>query len=394
VSVPVCVVDASVGVKWFRNEPGSSEARELLARHIGGELALAVDSLFLHEVLRVASRDAHAEDAVRVWADLAALDPAVAPLLEAVREALIQVDEVGRDVRKYRDAVFHDPDRLAAVEARLDLIAGLKRKYGRSVTEILEFGRKAREELRRLENSAEIVAELEARASRQRAALEVAAAELTALRREVAGRLEEAIEASLAELEMKGTRFVVGLEPVQPPTAAGAERVEFLFSPNPGEPPKPLARIASGGEMSRVMLALKAVLAETDAIPTMIFDEIDTGVGGGAAQAVAEKLATIALARQVICVTHLPRIAAMADAHHYIMKESAGGRTGTRVKTLSPAEREHEVARMLAGHPPTPITLAHAREMLEQGERAKRALRASRLEVAASGAGGPQSEKA
>lgn len=316
--------------------------------------------------------------------EIAAVDPSVAPMVETVRQAAFQLDDVSRDIRQYRDAVFFDPGRLAEVEARLDLISQLKRKYGSSEAEILAFGQKAREELQRLENSAELLAELERQAQEQREALVARARGLSDLRRRVAEGLEKAIESSLGDLGMKKTRFVVSFEPEDPPGPRGAEKVEFLFSPNPGEPPKPLSRIASGGEMSRVMLALKAILAETDEISTMIFDEIDTGVGGGAAQAVGEKLAAIALSRQVVCVTHLARVASLADAHHFIVKETANGRTETRVKTLTAEERVEEVARMLAGHPPTPITLAHAKEMLEQGEATKAALRAARTEAAAS----------
>ncbi len=322
--------------------------------------------------------------------EIASVDATAAPMLEAVRQAALQLDDVSRDVRQYRDAVFFDPARLAEVESRLDLIGGLKRKYGSSVAEILAFGRAAREELERLENSAEFLAELEARAGRERAALDAAAARLGDLRREVAKDLARAVEASLGDLGMKKTRFEVSFEPEDPPGPRGAEKVEFLFSPNPGEPPKPLSRIGSGGETSRVMLALKAILAEADEISTMIFDEIDTGVGGGAAQAVGEKLAAIALVRQVVCVTHLARVASLADSHHFILKETAGGRTQTKVKTLAADERVEEVARMLAGHPPTPITLAHAKEMLEQGETAKAALREARTEAAS----GPRSRPA
>lgn len=321
--------------------------------------------------------------AVSALEDIVAVDPAIAPALEAVRQAAVQVDEVSRDVRQYRDSVFFDPARLAEVESRLDLLTSLKRKYGATVAEVIAFGRQARAELERLANSAELLAGLEERAKNELAGLAAAAGSLSELRRSVAAKLELAIEQSLGDLGMKKTVFGVSLVPQDPPGPKGAERVEFLFSPNPGEPPKPLSRIASGGEMSRVMLALKAILAETDEIGTMIFDEIDTGVGGGAAQAVGEKLAAIALTRQVVCVTHLARIASLADAHHFIEKETSGGRTQTGVRTLGPEEKVGEVARMLAGHPPTPITLANAKEMLEQGESAKAALRASRREAAA-----------
>jgi len=315
--------------------------------------------------------------------ETAVLDPAAAPLAEAVRQAAVLVDEAARDVRRYRDEVFFDPARLAEVESRLDLISGLKRKYGASVEEVLAYGERARAELERLARSAELLEQLKARAEEERGALVRAAAELSQLRREVAAGLARAVEVSLADLGMGKTKFEVGFTPEDPPGPRGAEKVEFLIAPNPGEPPKPLARIASGGELSRIMLALKTILAESDEIPTMIFDEIDSGVGGGAAQAVGEKLAALALGRQVLCVTHLARIASLADAHHFITKETVDGRTHTVVTTLGPDERRAEIARMLAGHPPTPITLAHAQEMLEQGEATRAALRRARAQAAA-----------
>ena len=366
-------------------EEGLQSERRLLAnaekRHEAAARAYAC--LYSGEGGGAASAHDQLGRALTALEEMAAMDPDQGPLVETVRQALFQLDDAARDVRQYRDAVFFDPGRLAELESRLDLLGGLKRKFGSSVEEILAFGAQAREELVRIENSAELLIKLEAEAGKQKAELGEAAGRLSEVRHRVAGGLEQAIEASLGDLGMKKTRFVVGFEPEDPPGPRGAEKVEFLFSPNPGEPPKPLNRIASGGEMSRVMLALKAILAEADEIPTMIFDEIDTGVGGGAAQAVGEKLTTIALSRQVVCVTHLARIASLSDAHHFILKETMEGRTQTRVKTLDGDDRVAEVARMLAGHPPTPITLAHATEMLEQGLGAKRALRDARTEAAA-----------
>lgn len=327
--------------------------------------------------------------AVAALEEITAFDPAQAPLLEAVRQAAVQVDEVSREISRYRDAVFFDPDRLAEIESRLDLIGSLKRKYGSTLAEVIAFGRQARAELERLERSAELITELTERVASERQALDSVAAELSKLRRALAARLEQTIVASLADLGMKNTLFKVNLEPEAEPGPRGADRAEFLFSANPGEPPKPLSRIASGGEMSRVMLALKAILAESDEIGTMIFDEIDTGVGGSAAQAVGEKLATIALSRQVVCVTHLARIASLADHHLFIEKETSRGRTTTGVRVLGPDERVAEIARMLAGHPPTPIALANAREMLEQGVKVKQTLRAARVGTGVAGAAPP-----
>jgi len=363
------------------------EERRLLAsaekRHEAA--ARAYSSLYGGDGAGPASAHDQLGRALGALEDMAVMDPGVGPMLEAIRQASYQVDDTARDVRQYRDAVFFDPGRLAEVESRLDLITSLKRKYGASVAEVLAFAAGAGAELERLSNSAELLGQLEDEARTQRADLGTLAGRLTELRQRVAGSLEGAIETSLGDLGMKKTRFQVGFVPEDPPGPRGAEKAEFLFSPNPGEPPKPLSRIASGGEMSRVMLALKAILAETDEISTMIFDEIDSGVGGGAAQAVGEKLATIALARQVVCVTHLARIASLSNAHYLISKEATGGRTETRVKTLTAEERVEEVARMLAGHPPTPITLANAKEMLEQGLGTIQTLRARRAEAVGAG---------
>lgn len=381
-------------LRFQADEIERAKLRDGEEEELAGERRLLANAEKRHEAAAVAYACLYSGDGgvgsahdqlgrvVAALGDIAEVDPSVAPTLEVVRQAAVQIDEASRDVRQYRDGVFFDPGRLAELESRLDLLASLKRKYGSTVAEVLAFGRESRAELERLENSAELLSRLEERATAQKDDLGLACARLSEFRRELAGDLERTVVGSLADLGMKKTVFGVSLSPEDPPGPKGAEKVEFLFSPNPGEPPKPLSRIASGGEMSRVMLALKAILAETDEIGTMIFDEIDTGVGGGAAQTVGEKLATIALSRQVVCVTHLARIASVADAHHFIVKETSEGRTQTLLRTLQGDDRVAEVARMLAGHPPTPITLANAAEMLGHGEAAKAALRAARTQAA------------
>ncbi|WP_374713512.1 DNA repair protein RecN [Symbiobacterium terraclitae] len=313
------------------------------------------------------------EDAMR-------LDPGLAEAVEMVSAALVHAQEASHLLADYQERVELDPRRLAEVEARLDQLATLKRKYGDSVEEMLAYLAEVDKELERLEHSQELIAEL----TEQEAALgreaESLAAALSAARREAAGRLGERVAQELADLGMPNARFVVAVEsPAEPSyrsvTARGWDRVEFLFSPNPGEPVKPLAKIVSGGEMSRIMLALKAILARVDNIPSLVFDEVDTGISGRAAQAVGEKLALIAGDRQVLCVTHLPQVAALADRHFRIEKATEGGRTTTRCQPLDDDGRAEEIARMIGGAEVSHYTMAAARDMIRAAEQLKASLR-------------------
>ncbi|RME43799.1 MAG: hypothetical protein D6791_14615 [Chloroflexi bacterium] len=266
------------------------------------------------------------------------------------------------------------------MEERLELIAQLKRKYGDSIEEVLAFGERAAQELEQITHSEERIEELEAEEQRLLQRVGELAADLSARRREAAGRLARAIERELDELRMSAAQFVVQLErtedehgvPVEGARyafdATGIDQVEFLISPNPGEPPRPLARIASGGETSRLMLALKSVLSAADATPTLIFDEIDVGIGGRVGEIVGRKLwgltAHEAPEHQVICVTHLPQIAAFADTHCEISKVVQGERTGTRARRLEGDERIHELSQMLGST--TEVTRQKALEMLSE----------------------------
>ncbi|ACA59543.1 DNA repair protein RecN [Candidatus Desulforudis audaxviator] len=268
------------------------------------------------------------------------------PILESV---LNQVQETARDLLALRERARFDPGRLDRVEARLALIEGLKRKYGATLDDILRFRETAAAERDRLLGSEEEIAGLEKRIATLSAEWEALAAEVSAGRRKTAAALEEGVTLELRELEFANLEFRVDFQPLDGPNARGREQAVFLFSANPGEPLKSLARIASGGELSRIMLALKKLLAEVDETPTLIFDEVDAGVGGRAMQAVAEKLSAVGRKHQVICVTHAPQIACHANRHLQIGKETAGGTTRTVVRELDEEERLEELARMLAG---------------------------------------------
>ncbi|MFO7273572.1 MAG: DNA repair protein RecN [Bacillota bacterium] len=340
-----------------RLQRAAGQAYALLYDGLGGQPS-AVDLL--------GQVKAELEDALR-------LDPSLGEVVEMVSQALVHAQEASHALVDYRERVDLDPRRLAEVERRLDQLASLKRKYGDTVEEMLDYLSRAEQELERLEHSEELIAELKAREEALGREAEALAAALSEAREAAAARLGEQVARELADLGMPAARFVVAVErPPEPTyrdvTARGWDRVEFLFSPNPGEPVKPLAKIVSGGEMSRIMLALKAILARVDNIPSLVFDEVDTGISGRAAQAVGEKLARIAGDRQVLCVTHLPQVAALADRHFHIEKATDGGRTTTRCRVLSPEGRVEEIARMIGGAEVTQYTLAAARDLIRAAE--------------------------
>ncbi|OAT86513.1 DNA repair protein RecN [Desulfotomaculum copahuensis] len=299
---------------------------------------------------------------------LCRLDGSVKPLLETVESSLYQLEDAARELAAYRETVEYNPERLQIIEDRLSSLRQLQRKYGDTVAEVLRYREQAAAEMEMLSGSEQNTAALEKEVQVLAERWHEAAAGLTAARRQAAGQLEKEITAELAELEMGRVEFKVQFEDLSGPAAAGAERVEFLISPNPGEPLRPLARIASGGELSRVMLAARAILAAVDEVPTLVFDEVDAGIGGRALQAVAEKLAAIARRRQVLCITHAAQIASFAAAHFYICKEVRGGQTRTRVEKLDPAGRLEELARMLGGRDVDGLVKEHARYMLQQAQ--------------------------
>lgn len=316
-------------------------------------------------------------EGIQALGKAAQVDATLQPWVETMRQAACQVEEVARELRSYRDRIEFNPEALARIEERLDEIAKLKRKYGQEIPEILQYATKIREELESIEDRTTRIETLTKKLRSLEDELNQAALALSVLRKVTARKLESAVSKELAEVNMAKTVFQAAIGrtadeqngiPVNGEKMAvtkdGIDQVEFLVAPNPGEGLRPLARIASGGELSRLMLVLKVIMAEEDKIPTMVFDEIDTGIGGRTAQAVAEKLLLLGLSHQVICVTHLPQIASMANQHFYIEKKTLGERTMVEVRALDKKERVEELARMLGGAEVTSTTREHAREML------------------------------
>jgi len=303
--------------------------------------------------------------------EAAAIDESLKPLVNLLESAAAQLDEAALELRDYLSKIEFDPSELAALQERLNQMRLLKRKYGGTVEEVLQFAASAREELERLQNSETLARELEQQLNELEEQLTTASTELRQVRRETAATLESLLEQGLRELALENARFAVNLTPRENFSAAGMDQVEFMFSANPGEPLKPLARVISGGEMSRVMLALKTVLARQDRIPTLIFDEVDAGIGGSTIQAVAEKLALLGRHHQVICVTHSPQIAAMADNQILLYKEVSGDRTFTRAVPLNETGRREELARMLDGASIDKVSLQHVDSMLERAKKFK-----------------------
>ena len=301
-------------------------------------------------------------DALAKLREAAEYDAALSPLADALADGYAAVEDCARELKREAEKQEADPEELERIEERLQLFYKLKRKYGGSIEAVLEFYEKAEQELEFLSNSSEKAAELSAKKADEEKRLSALAETLTARRRATAEQVEEQIETALHDMEMKHARFHIQIEEKADWGADGKDKVEFLISANAGEPLKPLAKIASGGEMSRVMLALKTVLVDADEIGTFIFDEIDTGVSGRTARRVGEKMRFLGGKRQLLCITHLPQIAAMADNHFLIEKESDAGETVTRVTALDEEGAVREVARLM--NDVTETTLAAARELL------------------------------
>lgn len=303
-------------------------------------------------------------DALAKLREAAEYDAALSPLADALADGYAAVEDCARELKREAEEQEADPEELERIEERLQLFYKLKRKYGGSIEAVLEFYEKAVQELEFLSNSSEKAAELSAKKAKEEKRLSALAETLTARRRATAEQVEEQIETALHDMEMKHARFHIQIEEKADWGADGKDKVEFLISANAGEPLKPLAKIASGGEMSRVMLALKTVLVDADEIGTFIFDEIDTGVSGRTARRVGEKMRFLGGKRQLLCITHLPQIAAMADNHFLIEKESDAGETVTRVTALDEEGAVREVARLM--NDVTETTLAAARELLAE----------------------------
>ncbi len=282
---------------------------------------------------------------------------------EKITDIRYELEDIAETVRDAMTEVDFDPSELEDIDERLDLLYRLSKKYGDTEEEMLEYLEKARAELDNIAFSEKRVKELQKQKKEALAETETAACKLTESRKTAGEKLSNAICSELEFLDMPNVRFVVKCNDIGL-TENGKDEIEFLISANAGEEPKPLAKIASGGELSRIMLAIKNVLAETDGVDTMIFDEIDTGVSGRAAQKIAMKLRSASKGRQVICVTHLAQIAAQGDVHLYISKSVSDGKTYTNIKSLIEEERVAEIARIMGGMEITKLQLESAREML------------------------------
>jgi len=295
-------------------------------------------------------------------------------LVERLEGINLELDDISSTIRDEKEKIEYDPAVLENIEERLDLLFKLKRKYGKTISEVIEYGNKVESELLILSEAGEKADELEKLISEDAEKLEGISIKMHNKRIQAGILLEEKISDVLAELEMKNTVFKVELvfNNAKGFGPNGCDNVEFLISPNPGEALKPLSKIASGGEMSRIMLAIKTILAAVDKMPTLIFDEIDNGIGGKASNRVGEKLDRISAGHQVLCVTHLAQIACMADQHFVIEKNTDGLRTHTSVRVLSKEERIGEIARLLDGANISVITVKHAEEMIEKAFQVKK----------------------
>jgi DNA repair protein RecN (Recombination protein N) len=304
--------------------------------------------------------------------DAAELDPAYKEIAENVSNSFYMLEDAARSLRNEMDFMEYDPQRLNEIEDRLNEINGLKRKYGKTVEEVLEYAAKIEEEIETLQNKETHIDKLQKEVAALKKDLLVEAEELSRLRKKAALHLTKLIHKELKELYMEKTVFEVRFSS-EPDgfLKNGIDRAEFYISTNPGEPVKPLSKIASGGELSRIMLALKSIFSKHQGVTSIIFDEVDTGVSGRVAQAIAEKIHHVSVNSQVLCISHLPQVAAMADTHLFIAKNIKDGRTKTTVKPLTDDEKIKEIGRMISGVEITDLTKEHAKELLQLANQLK-----------------------
>lgn len=343
------------------------EEDELLARHRQAANAARISQLSAQLEAIVSgegtSLESVAAGCVRTARELARLDPAAEAIGAAAEAAAATASDLSAALRSYAGDFDPDPAALSAVEARIDVVMTLKRKYGGTVGDIIAFGREAADRLAALESRAARADALDAGIASARRQRDAAAAALTARRKPAAKALEKCVSDGLRDLGFAKCDFRILLEGTGGDAPTGAELAEFVFAPNPGEPRQPLRAIASSGEISRVMLALKGALAGQDDVPLLVFDEIDANVGGEVATRVGLRMSELAEGRQVLCITHLPQVAAAAVNHYVVSKDVEGGRTRTRLAACEDDAREEEIARMLGGRTQKSAR-AHARELL------------------------------
>ena len=366
-----------------RASPKPGEDQEL-----AGERSRLVHAEKLHSIAHFGSEILYGESGsvagrlkstLQRLKDGAKVDPALGPLAASIESILFQSQDVASSLRAYREKVYFDPKRLEAIESRLDELNRLKKKYGPSLDDVLACKEKIDGERKTLGSLEESISQWEKTAAEEFARAAELARDLSSKRKGMARDLAAKLEKELSTLGMKKVRFRIEVHPEEGNETGGGprprlnekgmDRVEFLLSPNPGEDLKPLAKIASGGELSRIMLAMKRIFAEESSVGTLIFDEVDAGIGGGIAEIVGRKLKEISRQHQVFCITHLPQIACFADSHYRVSKKESGGRTYVEVKELTDEERPEEIARMLGGVRITDKTLEHAREMLKNAKK-------------------------
>lgn len=349
---------------------------EKMMDSVSGAYELLYDRQGLESIGKVISR---LEDAVRYD------EKGLKSVLEQLQSSYYQLEDAAFQLRDYREDIEFNPQRLEEIENRLDVITGLRRKYGDSVEQILAYYEQIHRETDLLENKDEYLEKLTTKRDALLAVLMDAANDLSEARKICATDLATQVESELKDLQMERTSLQVKLDTLEDPrgveyndrrfrlTRQGIDSAEFMISPNPGEPLRPLGKIASGGELSRIMLAMKSIFARHDAIPVLIFDEVDTGVSGRAAQSIADKLFKLSSTCQVFSITHLPQVACMADHQYLIRKKVEDGRTMTEVESLTNDGRVMELARMLGGVEITEKTLHHSQEMLNLAEASKAA---------------------
>lgn len=310
-------------------------------------------------------------NAMNALEDIVVLDANFKEPSEAITSSFYALQDAAYQIKNVLDDLEYDAERLNEVEQRLALYQNMKRKYGTTVEEIIAYYEKIEEELSQLVNRDETLQKNEQLLAKMELDLHEIAEQLTAIRKENAVSLSEAIMNELRMLHMEKAQFIVKFEPLTQFDANGKDFVAFYISTNVGEPPKSLPKVASGGELSRMMLALKTIFSSSNGITSIIFDEVDTGVSGRVAQAIAEKIAAISVNSQVLCISHLPQVAAMADHHYYIKKQVEHDRTFTTISDMEEHERIEEISRMMSGAEITELTLQHASELIHMANERK-----------------------
>jgi DNA repair protein RecN (Recombination protein N) len=292
-------------------------------------------------------------------------------ITKSLEDAYYIIEEKTEEIRNIRDNVYYDENEMEYINSRIFAISTLKRKYGSSIEEILKYKNKLLEQYTQLNNSSEIIQELENKRKVILNELNDIGTHIHQLREKISKKLEKNIKEELNQIGLEKSIIKISVELEEQINSNGLDKVQFLISTNPGEPLKPLEKVVSGGELSRIMLALKTVFADRDKIPSIIFDEVDTGISGRIAQSVAEKMFIISVSHQVFCVTHLPQIACMSDAHYIVQKNVLNGKTFTEVKKIDKKEKKLEIARMIGSSEVTKITMEHADELIKMADEKK-----------------------